>query len=300
MQAMILAAGYGTRLLPFTRHRPKPLFPVLNIPLLHLIIARLQAAGFDHIIVNCHHLGHQISTSLAGIKGVSIQEEDCILGTGGALRRALSRLRDEPLLVTNGDIYHTIDFDALYQAHLQSDGVATLAVHDCPRFNSLLVEGDQLQGITSYASGAALAFTGVHVIDPQVLRPIAKDQQSCIIERYRQLLKQHRTIVVQRVDDAGGGTFWTDIGTPADYLELHGGLLQGKIPRWPELAGHLAGPVLQDHRAGVGAGLQCLDWACIGNATIGENVSLRRCVVWDGAVIADNSSIQDEIVTRFR
>lgn len=297
MQAMILAAGYGTRLLPFTRHRPKPLFPVLNTPLLRLIIARLQAAGFDHIIVNCHHLGHQISTSLTDIKGVSIQKEDRILGTGGGLRRALSHLRDEPVLVTNGDIYHTIAFDALYQAHLQSDGVATLAVHDCPRFNSLVVKNERLQGFSSDSGDAALAFTGVHVIDPRVLRPIAEDQQSCIIEHYRQLLKQHRTIAVKRVDDAGGGAFWTDIGTPADYLRLHGGLLRGEIPCWPELSEQIACPVLQDNRASVGAGLQCVDWACIGNAVIGQNVSLSRCVVWDGAVIADNSSINDTIVT---
>ena len=109
MQAMILAAGFGTRLLPYTKKRPKPLFPLLNEPLLLLTIKRLQNAGFDHIIVNCHYLKEQIVEALDGMRGVVIQEEDIVLGTGGGLRMALRLMRDEPLLITNGDIYHSID-----------------------------------------------------------------------------------------------------------------------------------------------------------------------------------------------
>ena len=117
---MILAAGLGTRLLPHTLIRPKPLFPVLNQPLLLATIRRLQNLGFDHIVVNCHHLRQQVATALNGIAGVILQEEEVILGTGGGLRRALNLFRDEPLLVSNGDIYHTIDFLRLYNEHKKS------------------------------------------------------------------------------------------------------------------------------------------------------------------------------------
>ncbi len=89
MQAMILAAGFGTRLLPHTLLRPKPLFPLLNHPLLLLTIRRLQHAGCDHIVVNCHHLRAQIVAALAGLPGVTVLEEETILGTGGGLRGAL-------------------------------------------------------------------------------------------------------------------------------------------------------------------------------------------------------------------
>ena len=71
MQAMILAAGLGTRLLPHTLIRPKPLFPILNQPLLLLTIKRLQMLGFDHIVVNCHHLREHIVGVLDGVQGVT-------------------------------------------------------------------------------------------------------------------------------------------------------------------------------------------------------------------------------------
>ncbi|NNK15095.1 MAG: NTP transferase domain-containing protein, partial [Desulfofustis sp.] len=75
MQAMILAAGFGTRLLPYTKYLPKPLFPVLNTPLLLAAVKRLKNSGFSKIIVNCHHLGEQIVTCLRDIPGVSVQQE---------------------------------------------------------------------------------------------------------------------------------------------------------------------------------------------------------------------------------
>jgi len=132
MQAMILAAGLGTRLLPHTLIRPNPLFPILNKPLLLLTIERLQKIGFDHIVVNCHHLREQVVAILDGVSGVIVQEEEIILGTGGGLRNALNVLRDEPLLVTNGDIYHTVDFMDFYQYHIENGTLVTLAMHDFP------------------------------------------------------------------------------------------------------------------------------------------------------------------------
>ena len=96
MQAMILAAGFGTRLLPYTRYLPKPLFPVLNTPLLSAVVRRLKNFGFSRIVVNCHHLGEKIIAALEDIDGVTIQFEEMILGTGGGLRRALDSLLISP------------------------------------------------------------------------------------------------------------------------------------------------------------------------------------------------------------
>ena len=79
MQAMILAAGFGTRLLPYTQYLPKPLFPVLNTPLLLATVKRLQSSGFAPIIVNCHHLGEQIVDCFQDIPGVIIQQENNLL-----------------------------------------------------------------------------------------------------------------------------------------------------------------------------------------------------------------------------
>jgi NDP-sugar pyrophosphorylase family protein len=292
MQAMILAAGYGTRLQPYTDHRPKPLFPLLNIPLLQLTIERLQVAGFDHIVVNCHHLRSQIKKLLSGIPGITLQEESSILGTGGGLRYACEKLLDEPLLITNGDIYHTIDFVQLYEKHLQTNCPVSLAVHDYPRFNTLLVEGERILGFDHKSNPDALAFTGVHVIDPDILHGIAKGKKSCIIERYQQMLQSNEEIAAIRVD----GQYWTDIGTPADYLDLHRGLLTREIPCWQEINDSCLTPFYIDEKATLGNNVNTIDWVCIGEAQIGNNVTISRSVIWDGAKIPDNIQINDSII----
>jgi NDP-sugar pyrophosphorylase family protein len=294
MQAMILAAGYGTRLHPYTEYRPKPLFPILNTPLLLLTIERLQSAGFDHIVVNCHHLRHQIRELLADIPGVIVQEENNILGTGGGLRFAYDKLLDEPLLITNGDIYHTIDFIKLYKKHLQANCPVSLAVHDYPRFNSLMAAEDRILGFDVKTKPGSIAFTGVHVIHPEVLLNIVKGEKSCIIDCYRDLLQDKEQIAAIRVD----GHYWTDIGTPADYLELHRGLLKNEIPCWQEGKRALLTPFYIDERATLGKELETVEWACIGNAQIGNNVTICRSVIWDGARIPDNSQISDSIIVK--
>jgi len=287
MQAMILAAGFGTRLLPHSALRPKPLFPVLNTPLLLATIARLHRAGFNHIIVNAHHLRGQIKAALAGLPGVLLLEEEDILGTGGGLRGAMPYLRSEPLLVANGDIYHLIDFAEIYQTHCRAAVPVTMVMHDFPRFNTVTVANGQVVGFDTPAAASNLAFTGLHVINPEVLPDIEAGVFSSIIDHYRQLLRQG---VVIRCHDATG-TFWTDMGNEADYLALHAGLLRREIPRWPELAvGTVDEPTLPPlqligRNAAISQDCQLDDWLSIGAASIGGGAALARVVVWDGVSI---------------
>lgn len=292
MQAMILAAGFGTRLLPYTQYQAKPLFPVLNTPLLLAAVNRLKNSGFSPIIVNCHHLGEQIVACLQEVPGVIIQQEELILGTGGGLRRALDNLDDEPLLVANGDIYHSIDVSELYHYHVQAEHGITMAVHDCPRFNKIIVRDQQIVDFDgSSQDGVRLAYTGIQVINPDLLRGIKKDTASCIIEYYRRLLAQNTVIHARRFKRCS----WTDMGTPEDYLGLHGALLSGQVPCWPELECKVEKHCI-DAGAECADDLEIEDWVCIGDARIGPQVKLCRCVVWDGAVIEPGQVLSDEIV----
>lgn len=296
MQAMILAAGFGTRLLPYTQTLPKPLFPVLNKPLLLAVIERLQNLGFEKIIVNCHHLKEKIVTLIQDIPGIIIQQEDQILGTGGGLRRAVQHLDQGPVLVTNGDIYHSIDLLKLYKTHLENDAPVTMAMHDCPRFNSVLVENDRVMCFGAAGQANALAFTGIHVIERDVLLQIEDGVKSCIIDRYKKLLRDGKAIKSFRVD----GSFWTDISTPADYLALHGMLLQGHAPIWPELLNgrcDRSKPEFSiDSSAEVSDTAMFEDWVSVGAAKVGDGCRLSRVVVWDNGIVADGSSLEDTIV----
>lgn len=292
MQAMILAAGLGTRLLPHTLIRPKPLFPILNQPLLLVTIKRLQNLGFDHIVVNCHHLRQQIVDVLRPLPGLVVQEEEVILGTGGGLRRACRLLRDEPLLVSNGDIYHDIDMLQLYRHHKESGQAVTLAMHDFPRFNSVAVGDGKIVQFTTSVQADSLAFTGLQVVEPSILQAIGDDGSSCIIDHYRSLLAQGVNLGCLRTD----GRYWTDMGTPGDYLALHQGLLTGTVPCWQEF-GRVERPCCIAGSAELGAQVHMQGWACVGNARIGDGSHLERTVVWDDITVPEGSCLVDRIVS---
>jgi mannose-1-phosphate guanylyltransferase len=301
MKAMILAAGLGTRLLPYTLKRPKPLFPILTKPLLNLTVAKLKKTGFSNIVVNSHHLRQQITDSLKDDESIILQEETEVLGTGGGLRMALPRFDKDPVLVVNGDIYHSIDYREVLDYHDGTGADVTLVLHDCPRFNDVTV-GDS-QRITGFngpeedstRKGRILAFTGIHVINPEVLKTIPHDKASCIIDCYRDFLIKGGAIKAYIAE----GHFWTDMGTPEDYLKLHGGLLTQMVPVYEELEDMITGdPFAGLQHASVAKDAKLLDWVSIGKgATIGSGVTLQRSVVWDGAVVPAGSIITDTIVT---
>ena len=280
MQAILLAAGYGTRLRPYTTIRPKPLFPVVNRPLLHRLIEQLQRSDCRPILVNCHHLAPLIEAALSSWPEVLIQYEPEILGTGGSLRQALDRLDNDPVVVVNGDLYHGIDLEQVYHRHLLSKNDVTLALHDYPRFNTVGVEGDRVRSFGGGA-GEQLAFTGIHVVDPETIERIPANSFHHIIDLYRELAAEGR-IGYCRVD----GLPWRDVGTPADYLQLHRDLL-AREQGW-----------VIDPTARIGSDAVLEEWGCIGpGAVIGDGARLSRSVVWDGAVVANNSIYVDAIIT---
>lgn len=278
MQAMLLAAGYGTRLRPYSQLRPKPLFPVLNRPLLlHLLD---QLVDYAPLVVNCHHLAEQIQTVLSQRPEVQIQYEPEILGTGGSLRQAYHYLQDAPLLVMNGDIFHDIDLAAIRTAHQRSGLGVTLALHDYPRFNKVGVTRDgQVRGFHAM-SGEQLAFTGIHILEPEVIRMIPAGRFYHIIDLYETLAQQGQ-VGYCHMD----GCFWRDMGTPEDYLALHAELL-GAADKW------LVAPT-----ARIGRNVVLEGWGCIGEqAQIGDGARLCCCVVWDHGKVQAGSIHQDAII----
>ncbi len=295
MKAMVLAAGLGTRLRPYSLKRPKPLFPVLGTPLLTHTLAQLRQNGAGGIVVNAHHLREQIGAMLHGQGDVQVQMEDIELGTGGGLRLAQSHFGAAPFLAVNGDIVHDLDLAAAHRTHCASGADVTMVLHDCPRFNNVRVDS---QGRIVGFSGAAgegerlLAFTGVQVINPAVLSLIPEGVFYNIIDCYADLLKRGGTIQALVVS----GHFWTDMGTPADYLKLHEDiLLKGRMPGFS--AGNGGKPFYLGKDAVIGAGVSFQDWVAIGHgATIGEGASLTRVVVWDGARVAPGSIVTDRII----
>jgi len=295
MQAMLLAAGLGTRLRPYTLIRPKPLFPVLNQPLLTILLDMLCQAGCERIVVNSHHLAEQVEKAIEGRKGLFYQHEPEILGTGGSLRKALLLFSDEPILVMNGDIFHTVDLKKLYEQHVRSGNKITMAMHDCARFNTVTVRNGFVRTFSREPirnGEETLAFTGIHVTEPSVIRMIPGDTFFHVIDLYEELARKEQCIGCLRVD----GSLWRDIGTVEDYLHLHATLLTGMVPQTLPVAAPKT-PWLVSAGARIGTGVELSGWGCVGEAVIGHNVTLHNCIVWDQAIIPDGTCLTDKIVS---
>ncbi|MFZ1985265.1 MAG: sugar phosphate nucleotidyltransferase [Desulfatitalea sp.] len=221
MKAMILAAGLGTRLLPFTGHTPKPLFTLNQRPVLDLILERLQRAGCSAAVINTHHHRAQIEAFVARQPypiRVQTRHEPEILGTGGAIRNVADFWPDGPLLVVNADIVSDIDLARVFAFHGSHDGAVTMVMHDHARFNSVLADPqDWIVGFDASQQLSipcrTLAFTGIHVLDRRVLDFLPTQGPAHIIDAYTRMLQSGERIKALIVHDH----YWQDIGTPESY-----------------------------------------------------------------------------------
>ena len=197
MQAMIFAAGLGTRLKPLTDTLPKALVPLAGKTLLQWQVEKLKAAGITDIVVNVHHFPDMIIDYLRqhDYFGCNIQvsdERDMLLETGGGLRKAKelltsspdSPIASSPILICNVDILSNIDIPTLLQAYNPEEmGVVVVSERDTQRY-LLFNEENRLCGWTNIATGEVkgeeairrlgdeamkkLAFSGMQVLNPRV------------------------------------------------------------------------------------------------------------------------------------
>src|SRR6184192_2538536 len=216
MNAMILAAGLGTRLRPLTDTRPKALVELAGRTLLEITLTRLRTFGITEVIINVHHFADMVIDYLKANKNfgmrIEISREEVLLDTGGGLKKAAwfflddpSRL-DDPFLLHNVDVISTIDLRRMLQFHTENHALATLAVQNRETSRPLLFDDHlQLSGrpidnkntvISSEARNLssiqlqALAFSGIHVISPRVLPMLTEEGVFSIITSYLRLAAQ--------------------------------------------------------------------------------------------------------------
>ncbi|MDE6379992.1 MAG: NTP transferase domain-containing protein [Muribaculaceae bacterium] len=189
MKTMILCAGLGTRLKPWTDKHPKALVPVGGVPMLKRVSDRLIEQGFDEITVNIHHFGDQIEEFINGdsmLSGkVSVSDErEMLLDTGGGILNSESILGtdDRPFLVHNVDILSNADLRALMAEHVNSNRHVTLLVSNRKSDRKLVFDTEmKLKGWINLKTGATrpadldiiesdhlLSFSGIYVMDPEV------------------------------------------------------------------------------------------------------------------------------------
>ncbi len=227
MKALILAAGFGTRLLPYTENTPKPLFTIAERPILDTIICKLQRAGCKAIIINTHHLSDKIDSFLSRQEytiPVITRHEPVILGTAGAIKNVADFWNDNPFVIVNSDIVTDIDIKKVYDFHLNHNHSVTLVLHHDPEFNTVSVDKD---GFVEKLSEdrkekerpfgtKSLTFTGIQILDPEVVERIPDGVFSSSIDLYRKLISEGKKIRVFISQEY----CWKDIGTPERYAQV--------------------------------------------------------------------------------
>lgn len=232
MKAMIFAAGLGTRLFPLTLDKPKALVEIAGKTLLEMAIEKVSQAGYTDLIINVHHFSEQIIRFLEnknyfGLNLSISDERDRLLDTGGGILKAAPYLDgDEPFLVYNVDVLSNIDLAVLRQYHEERGGLATLVVRDRNTARYLAFDDSmQLSGWRNIKTGEEiisrnmqncnlLAFSGIQLIEPALLKLITETGKFPLIPLYLRLASEHR--IVGYNDQS---SIWMDLGKPDQIIE---------------------------------------------------------------------------------
>ncbi len=246
MKAMILAAGLGTRLRTLTDDRPKALVTVGGRTLLEITLSRLRAFGVREVILNVHHLAEMIVDYLEANRNfglrIEVSREDALLDTGGGLKEAAwfflegGKNTQVPFLVHNVDVLSTIDLARMVRFHSEHNALATLAVQQRVTSRSLLFdEHGQLCGrrasqetelIRPMRQVQDLAFSGIHVLSPQIFAMLSEEGAFSIIQAYLRLAAQGLRILAFRADES----YWRDLGRPENLTEAARDMKNGTYP----------------------------------------------------------------------
>jgi mannose-1-phosphate guanylyltransferase len=317
MQALILAGGEGTRLRPLTTTYPKPVVPLVNRPFIGYMLDWLRRHGVDDVVMSCGHMADGVRAVLGDGRDFGLRlrfvEEPRPLGTGGALKFA-EHLLDERFLMLNGDVLTDLDLSEQLAQHERTGAVATLAltpVEDPSAYG--LVRLDGARAVTGFVEKPSPdqidtnnISAGAYVLDRSVLDLLEPDEPASI----------ERDVFPRLVGDGlygyVGDGYWMDIGTPDRYLQGTLDILEGIVltevgRRISDAAaspavstnghGHYTSSAVLDTGCNVGSGAQVSGGTVLGRGvTVGENTTIRRSVVLDGASIGADCTLDGCIV----
>ncbi|TPV95327.1 MAG: NDP-sugar synthase [Myxococcales bacterium FL481] len=312
-RAMILAAGFGSRLGPLADERPKPLLPVCGATLIEWTVRWLAHSGIRQIVVNLHHKGELIEGELGDGSRFGVQvrysREPTILGTGGGLRQARPLLEDgsgAPIVVVNGKLLFELDLPEVLRLHHEREAEATLVLRrDEERIWGAGFRLDAGGRVTQFLGHAPVAtaeasddlmFTGVHVLSPRFLDRIPAEGAPCIIRTaYRDLFDARGRLYGFRQRG-----YWWEHSTADRYLTGVANVLDERL-QFPFATHSLRGvdptavihPSAQiDPSTWIGPGVRVDAEANVGrHVQIGEGAhvtaaaTLQRCVVWPGTTV---------------
>ena len=303
MKAMILAAGFGTRLFPLTIDRTKPAIPFLGKPLVGYVAEYVARFGFKDFIVNLHHQPDSVRQALGdgsefGVNITYTVEQPAILGTAGALDNAKEFFRDEPFLIVNGKIISDIDIGAAVETHRSSGALATMVLkenHKLEKFTEVLTEDGAVTGFGDFpapltpeeirtpdaAVRTPLMFTGIHILDPRVFEYIPAGVYSDIVPTFYLPALARGEKIAAHVTDGN----WYELSTIPRYLDISLAMMDGA-------------DVFTGSRCSVSPDASVRDSVLWDDVTVGEGVNLYRTIIADGVSIPAGEHFENVAIVR--
>lgn len=307
MKAMILAAGFGKRLQPITNKIPKPLFPIMNQPILEHTLRTLQLHGFSQTIANVYHLSSAITDHFGTKIQYSIEKE--ILGTAGGIKKAEDFLKEEPFLVINGDILTSINLTEVVNFHKNRNALITLVVRQDPipeKYPPIEIDDDcrivrfpktNLPNPTSNTK--RVMFTGAQIIDPSVLNRIPTDI-FCETTKdiYPKILEENLPVYGYLHEG-----YWNDIGNREDYLKGHWDILDGRYSLEQPPSEFLPSDLQITQPVYIGTNCKISSKAKVGpyvvlgdDCVVKDYAEVKNSVCWNGSQIAGKSKVSGSVL----
>lgn len=301
MKAIILAAGYGTRIRPLSNYAPKPLMPIVGQPLLRHIITKLQACKADGIGINTHHNADMIKAFIDhepfGVP-VALSYEQVILGSGGGIGGFRDFLHNsDSFIVHNGDVLSNIPLEPVIAHYAKKRPLCALVLHDHTPCNNVIIDEshsivDMRDVLKPGQAFKKLAYTGIAIMDTRILQYIpdgASDIVDILLEIIREGKQQVQGIVVN-------GYAWSDIGSVKSYFEAHYDILINRKPLIEETQG-LHGSFYFGEGTRMEDGVELKGFVSAGrNCILKKGCRVENCIIWDNATIAERASFKNAII----
>lgn len=305
MDAVVLAAGRGTRLLPITATRPKPLVPFLNRPLMDYMMGSLREAGVDRAFILVDYLGHMIEEYYSKVDGVELifSGNNEPYGTAGAVRKVVPEI-EGTFLVVSGDVLTDLDLRRLVKFHGERRALATMALStvEDPRQYGIAVL-DQEQRIIRFLEKprpeevfSNVVNAGIYVFEPEVF-DLVPPETSFDFSRdlFPTMLRKGVPLHGYPFTD-----YWNDIGRPTSYLSATVDTVAGKFsdhlvpPLWSDLNG---GVLAKGSGCSLGEDVQVSNFAVLGNnVEVRDGARLNSCVIFSNTIVGRGCRIGESIV----
>ncbi len=297
MRAMILAAGYGTRLWPLTVDRAKPAIPFMGRPLVGYMAEYLSRYGFGDIVVNLHHRPESVRGALGDGSRFGVRlhyvEEPEILGTSGALDNARHLLEGDAFVVANGKLATDIDLAAALETHRRTGALATLVLRrnaERERYSMVEVSEGRVQGFGAFPPSdnageeeVPLMFTGIQVLDRRVFDLIPRGEYSDSVPTiYKPAIARGEVVAAHIAEGA-----WYELSTVKRYLETSVALMR-REGRDVELG---AG-------ASIEAGAEVAESVLWEDVKIASGARVRRAVLGAGVEVGPGEVLENVAVVR--